>query len=88
MTSYVKKIHIDKESNKYIILAAKNSNSPGHHVLELTHNLQIKVLKIVHKKIKILTLTDTGMSAKISKSKDSGKLIYEILKIYNRNNNK
>jgi hypothetical protein len=36
MTTYVKKIHKDKETKLNIILAAKNSNGPGHHLIELT----------------------------------------------------
>jgi hypothetical protein len=36
MAAYVKKIHIDKETRKHIILAAKNTNGPGHHLIELT----------------------------------------------------
>ena len=52
MTTYVKKIHIDKETKKNIILAAKNSIGPGHHLIELTDALEISQFKLVHKKIK------------------------------------
>ena len=47
MTTYVKKIHIDKESKKHIILAAKNTNGPGHHLIELTNTLEISQFKLV-----------------------------------------
>jgi hypothetical protein len=82
MTTYVKKIHIDKESKKHIILAAKNINWPGHHLIELTNTLEISQFKLVHKKIKLITLEDTGMSAKIEKTKKNGKLHYNLLKVY------
>ena len=82
MTTYVKKIHIDKESKKHIILAAKNTNGQGHHLVELTNTLEISQFILVHKKIKLITLEDTGMSAKIEKTKKNGKLHYNLLKIY------
>ena len=82
MTTYVKKIHIDKETKKNIILAAKNSNGPGHHLIELTDALEISQFKLIHKKIKLITLEETGMSAKIEKTKKDGKLHYNILKVY------
>ena len=82
MTTYVKKIHIDKETNKNIILAAKNSNGPGHHLIELNDTLELSQFRLVHKKIKLITLDDTGMSAKIEKTKKNGKLHYNLLKIY------
>ena len=82
MTTYVKKIHIDKETKKNIILAAKNSNGPGHHLIELTDTLEISQFRLVHKKIKLISLEETGMSAKIEKTKKDGKLHYNILKVY------
>tara|TARA_B110000483_G_scaffold205797_1_gene249663 strand:+ start:95 stop:346 length:252 start_codon:yes stop_codon:yes gene_type:complete len=82
MTTYVKKIHIDKVTKKNIILAAKNSNGPGHHLIELTDTLEISQFRLIHKKIKLITLEDTGMSAKIEKTKKDGKLHYNILKVY------
>ena len=82
MATYVKKIHIDKETKKNIILAAKNSNGPGHHLIELTDTLEISQFRLVHKKIKLITLEETGMSAKIEKTKKDGKLHYNILKVY------
>ena len=82
MTTYVKKIHIDKESRKRIILAAKNSNGPGHHLIELTDTLEISEFKLVHKKVKLISLEETGMSAKIEKTKKNGKLHYNLLKVY------
>ena len=82
MTTYLKKIFIDKESKKHIILAAKNTNGTGHHLVELTNTLEILQFKLVHKKIKLITLEDTGMSAKIEKTKKNGKLHYNLLKVY------
>ena len=82
MTTYVKKIHKDKETKLNIILAAKNSNGPGHHLIELTETLEIALFKLVHKKIKLITLEDTGMTAKIEKTKKDGKLHYNLLKVY------
>ncbi|MDA9591630.1 hypothetical protein N9R78_01040 [Pelagibacteraceae bacterium] len=82
MTTYIKKIHIDKETKKNIILAAKNSSGPGHHLIELTDTLEISKFRLVHKKIKLITLEETGMSAKIEKTKKDGKLHYNILKVY------
>tara|TARA_B110000444_G_scaffold147054_1_gene137497 strand:- start:682 stop:933 length:252 start_codon:yes stop_codon:yes gene_type:complete len=82
MTTYVKKIHIDKVTKKNIILAAKNSNGPGHHLIELTDTLEISQFRLIHKKIKLITLEETGMSAKIEKTKKDGKLHYNILKVY------
>ena len=82
MAAYVKKIHIDKETRKYIILAAKNTNGPGHHLIELTDSLEISQFKLDHKKVKLISLEDTGMSAKIEKTKKDGKLYYNLLKVY------
>ena len=82
MTTYLKKIFIDKESKKHNILAAKNTNGPGHHLVELKNTLEILQFKLVHKKIKLITLEDTGMSAKIEKTKKNGKLHYNLLKVY------
>ena len=82
MAAYVKKIHIDRETGKHIILAAKNTNGPGHHLIELTDTLEISQFKLVHKKIKLISLKHTGMSAKIEKTKKDGKLYYNLLKVY------
>ena len=82
MVAYVKKIHIDKETRKLIILADKNTNGPGHHLIELTDTLEISQFKLVHKKVKLISLEDTGMSAKIEKTKRDGKLHYNLLKVY------
>ena len=82
MTTYLKKIFIDKESKKHIILAAKNTNGPGHHLIELTTTLEISKFKLIHTKIKLITLDDTGMNAKIEKTKKNGKLHYNLLKVY------
>jgi hypothetical protein len=82
MAAYVKKIHIDKETRKHIILASKNTNGPGHHLIELTDSLEISQFKLVHKKVKLISLEDTGMSAKIEKTKKDGKLHYNLLKVY------
>ena len=82
MAAYVKKIHIDKETRKHIILASKNTNGPGHHLIELTDTLEISQFKLVHKKIKLVSLEHTGMSAKIEKTKKDGKLHYNLLKVY------
>ena len=46
MAAYVKKIHIDKETGKHIILAAKNTNGPGHHLIELTDTLENKTFSV------------------------------------------
>ena len=82
MASYIKKIHIDKETGNHIILAAKNTNGSGHHLIELTDTLEISQFKLVHKKVKLISLEDTGMSAKIEKTKKDGKLHYNLLKVY------
>ena len=82
MATYIKKIHIDKETRKHIILASKNTNGPGHHLIELTDSLEISQFKLVHKKVKLISLEDTGMSAKIEKTKKDGKLHYNLLKVY------
>ena len=82
MTIYVKKIHLNKESQKYIILAAKNTNGPGHHLIELSDTLEISQFRLIHHKVKLITLEDTGMSAKIEKTKKDGKLHYNLLKVY------
>ena len=82
MAAYVKKIHIDKETGKHIILAAKNTNGRGHHLIELTDTLEISQFKLVHKKIKLISLEHTGMSAKIEKTQKDGKLHYNLLKVY------
>ena len=74
MDAYIKKIHIDKETRKHIILAAKNTNGPGHHLIELTDTLEISQFKLVHKKIKLISLKDTGMRAKIVKNKKRWKI--------------
>ena len=82
MAAYVKKIHIDKETGKHIILAAKNTNGPGHHLIELTDTLEISQFTLINKKIKLISLKHTGMSAKIEKTKKDGKLYYNLLKVY------
>ena len=85
MTAYTKKIHIDKVSKKCIILAAKNTNGPGHQLIELSKDFEkLRVVKI-YKKIKLATLEDTGLRARIKKVKKNDKIDYLILKIFNIN---
>jgi hypothetical protein len=83
MTIYIKKIYncLNNNESKYFILAAKTT-SAGHHILDLDRNLKILRTRILHKKIKLNTVKESGMSAKIEKTKKNSKLHYNILKIY------
>tara|TARA_B110001454_G_scaffold99503_1_gene93997 strand:+ start:461 stop:715 length:255 start_codon:yes stop_codon:yes gene_type:complete len=79
MTKYVKKIYAENE--KYFILASKTKEA-GHHIIDLDHNLNFLRIRIVNKKIKLSTISETESSAKIEKTKKNGKLHYNVLKIY------
>ena len=59
-----------------------DADLPGHHLIELTDTLEISQFKLVHKKVKLISLEETGMSAKIEKTKKDGKLHYNLLKVY------
>ena len=85
MTIYIKKIynHLDDNKSKYFILAAKTA-SAGHHIIDLDRDLKISKIRILHKKIKLSTIEESGMSAKIEKTKKNSKLHYNILKIYKK----
>ena len=85
MTIYIKKIYnyLNNNESKYFILAAKTT-SAGHHILDLDRNLKISKIRILHKKIKINTIEESGMSAKIEKTKKNSKLHYNILRIYKK----
>ena len=87
MTIYIKKIynHLNNNESKYFILAAKTT-SAGHHILDLDIDLKISKIRILHKKIKLNTIEESGMSAKIEKTKKNSKLHYNILKIYKKTN--
>ena len=78
MAAYVKKIHIDKENRKHIILAAKNTNGSGHHLIDLTDTLEISQFKLVHKTVKLIALEDTRMRAKIETTKKDGHMHYNL----------
>ena len=83
MTIYIKKIYhcLNNNESKYFILAAKTT-SAGHHILDLDRNLKILRTRKLHKKIKLNTVKESGMSAKIEKTKKNSSLHYNILKIY------
>ena len=85
MTIYIKKIYnnLNDNESKYFILAAKTT-SAGHHILDLNIDLKISKIRILHKKIKLNTIEESGMSAKIEKTKKNSKLHYNILKIYKK----
>ena len=85
MTIYIKKIYnyLNDNELKYFILAAKTT-SAGHHILDLDRDLKILRTRILHKKIKLNTVKESGMSAKIEKTKKNSKLHYNILKIYKK----
>ena len=85
MTIYIKKIYnnLNDNESKYFILAAKTT-SAGHHILDLDRDLKISKIRILHKKIKLNTIEESGMSAKIEKTKKNCKLHYNILKIYKK----
>jgi hypothetical protein len=85
MTIYIKKIYnnLNDNESKYFILAAKTT-SAGHHILDLDRDLKISKIRILHKKIKLNTIEESGMSAKIEKTKKNSKLHYNILKIYKK----
>ena len=85
MTIYIKKIYnnLNDNESKYFILAAKTT-SAGHHILDLDIDLKISKIRILHKKIKLNTIEESGMSAKIEKTKKNSKLHYNILKIYKK----
>ena len=85
MTIYIKKIYnyLNNNESKYFILAAKTT-SAGHHILDLDRDLKISKIRILHKKIKLNTIEESGMSAKIEKTKKNSKLHYNILKIYKK----
>ena len=85
MTIYIKKIYnyLNNNESKYFILAAKTT-SACHHILDLDRNLKILRTRILHKKIKLNTVKESGMSAKIEKTKKNSKLHYNILKIYKK----
>ena len=85
MTIYIKKIYnyLNNNESKYFILAAKTT-SAGHHILDLDRDLKISKIRILHKKIKINTIEESGMSAKIEKTKKNSKLHYNILRIYKK----
>ena len=87
MTIYIKKIYnnLNDNESKYFILAAKTT-SAGHHILDLDIDLKISKIRILHKKIKLNTIEESGMSAKIEKTKKNSKLHYNILKIYKKTN--
>jgi hypothetical protein len=87
MTIYIKKIYnnLNDNESKYFILAAKTT-SAGHHILDLDRDLKISKIRILHKKIKLNTIEESGMSAKIEKTKKNSKLHYNILKIYKKTN--
>ena len=85
MTIYIKKIYnnLNDNESKYFILAAKTT-SAGHHIIDLDRDLKISKIRILHKKIKLNTIEESGMSAKIEKTKKNSKLHYNILKIYKK----
>ena len=85
MTIYIKKIYnyLNNNESKYFILAAKTT-SAGHHILDLDRDLKISKIRILHKKVKLNTIEESGMSAKIEKTKKNSKLHYNILKIYKK----
>ena len=87
MTIYIKKIYnnLNDNESKYFILAAKTT-SAGHHILDLDRDLKISKIRILHKKVKLNTIEESGMSAKIEKTKKNSKLHYNILKIYKKTN--
>lgn len=87
MTIYIKKIYnyLNNNESKYFILAAKTT-SAGHHILDLDRDLKISKIRILHKKVKLNTIEESGMSAKIEKTKKNSKLHYNILKIYKKTN--
>tara|TARA_A100001015_G_scaffold262823_1_gene309317 strand:+ start:314 stop:568 length:255 start_codon:yes stop_codon:yes gene_type:complete len=82
MPSYIKKIYTNKKTGDKIILASKNTNGPGHHLIELTENFEKLRVILSFKKIKISSLEETGMKAKIEKTKKNKKLDYIILKVF------
>ena len=84
MTKYIKKIYSDKENDTYFILAAKTKEA-GHHILDLDKNLNFQRLRIIHKKIKLATLSESAHTAKIERSKKNGKINYSILKVFKNN---
>ena len=53
-------------------------------MIGLTRNLKILRTRILHKKIKLNTVKESGMSAKIEKTEKNSKLHYNILKIYKK----
>lgn len=81
MASYIKKIYINKKTGNKIILASKNSNGPGHHLIELTEDYKKLRVILFFKKIKLSALKETEMKAKIEKTKTK-KLDYTILKVF------
>ena len=87
MTIYIKKIYnyLNNNESKYFILAAKTT-SAGQHILDLDRNFKILRTRILHKKVKLNTVKESGMSAKIEKTKKNSKLHYNILKIYKKTN--
>ena len=87
MTIYIKKIYnyLNNNESKYFILAAKTT-SAGHHIIDLDRDLKISKIRILHKKVKLNTIEESGMSAKIEKTKKNSKLHYNILKIYKKTN--